>query len=609
MNSEVTLAHEVFGSEGGLLRALLESVPDRIFFKDTQSRFVKVNLTTAARFGLKDPADALGKTDFDFMAPDRAREFQEDEQRILQTGEPVVGKIEKQILPDGKVAWSSTTKVPLRDPSGRIVGILGINRDVTEHHRAEEARQHVQDELEHRVQERVAEISQRSGQLAEANAALQQQFGERQRVEQALGRERRLLRTLIDNLPDCIYAKDIEGRKTLANRADLKNLRCKTEADAIGKSDFDLFPPEIAQKFFADDQAVVKTGTPVLNREEFFFDEEGKKHWLLTSKLPLRDDNGDIIGLIGIGRDTTSLKAAEQKLEAAHKKLVEASHQAGMAEVAVGVLHNVGNVLNSVTVAAGVLRQRLRGANIAGLSKLAKLLLEQRDNLVRFLTEDERGRRVPDYVEKLAQHLESERGVMLEELDGLARNIEHINGIVSAQQSFAKVCGVTENVSLSDLVEDAIRIQGGAFERHGIQLLREYGNVPVVSIDKHRVLQIVVNLLTNAKQACDAQNPQEKRVVVRLNTAGESRVRIEVSDNGEGIRPENLPRMFSQGFTTRKEGHGFGLHSGAISARDLGGSLTVNSDGPGRGASFILELPVARASSETSITPRDPAVN
>ena len=159
-------------------------------------------------------------------------------------------------------------------------------------------------ELEQRVQKRTAELSQRNAELFQ---------------------ERLLLRTLIDNLPMAVYAKDAAGRKTLANPADLKNMRCETEADALGKTDFDFFPKEIAAKFVADDQAVVQTGQPVLNREEFFFDEEGRKHWLLTSKLPLRNQSGEIVGLVGIGRDITSLKESEQKMEALHRQLLQAS--------------------------------------------------------------------------------------------------------------------------------------------------------------------------------------------------------------------------------------------------------------------------------------------
>ncbi|HUA64981.1 MAG TPA: PAS domain S-box protein [Alphaproteobacteria bacterium] len=136
---------------------------------------------------------------------------------------------------------------------------------------------------------------------------------ERKRAEEALTRERVLLRTLIDNLPDCIYAKDAAGRKILANPADLKNLRCQTEAEAIGKTDFDFFPHDIAESFHNDDQKVLQ-GQQVINREEYVLNEEGERRWLLTSKLPLRDQSGKIVGLVGVGRDITEHKRAAEKI-------------------------------------------------------------------------------------------------------------------------------------------------------------------------------------------------------------------------------------------------------------------------------------------------------
>ena len=250
-----------------LLQAMLDNIPDRIYFKDTQSRFLKLSRTLAQRMGVADPEQAVGKTDFDFFPPEEAQEFFQDEQKIIQTGQPLINKIEMQTQHGGDVAWASVTKVPLQDEAGKVIGIAGINRDITDQKRAEEA----------------------------------------------LARERSLLRTLIDNLPDAIYAKDTAGRKTLINPADLKNFGCKTEAEAIGKNDFDLFPKDIAEKFWADDQKVIQ-GQLVLNREEYFLNAEGEKHWLLTSKLPLRDQSGTIIGLVGIGRDITKHKQAEEAL-------------------------------------------------------------------------------------------------------------------------------------------------------------------------------------------------------------------------------------------------------------------------------------------------------
>ncbi len=290
--TELSRTNETLAQAHMLLETMLDNIPDRIYFKDTQSRFVKISQALARRLGVADPEEAVGKTDFDFQPPDRAREFYEDEQKILRTGEPLINKTKKQTKPNGEITWTSTTKVPLRDEGGKVVGLVGINRDITEHKRAEEALSQTRNELERRVAERTAELS----------------------------RERRLLRTLIDNLPDGIYTKDTEGRKTMANPADLKVLGCKTEADAIGKSDFDLFPKDMAEKFWADDQKVIH-GEPVINREEFVLDEKGRKHWLLTTKLPLRDEDGKIVGLMGIGRNITEQKQVEEDLRRAYDDL------------------------------------------------------------------------------------------------------------------------------------------------------------------------------------------------------------------------------------------------------------------------------------------------
>jgi PAS domain S-box-containing protein len=403
------------------LQALLDNVPDRIYFKDAQSRFLQVNLALAKRLGVADPAQVIGKTDFDFQLPERAKEFYTDEQRIMQSGEALINKTEKQILPDGKTAWTDTTKVPLRDPEGKIIGLVGINRDITRQKQAEAGQAYEQD-LFHTLLDTIPDnvyFKDRESRIVRASkskveATLQavresyraahpaagpdawpahlanfESFGKwligksdfdtypeaharaayedeqeimrtgqpvmgkvqkamlpdgkaiwwtstkmpwrdkdgqiigtfgvssdvtaMKEAEEALSRERLLLRALIDNLPDAIYAKDTAGRKTLANPADLKNLRCKTEAEAIGKSDFDLFSKDLAEKFWADDLKVI-SGQPVINREEYFFDEDGRKRWLLTSKLPLRDLGGNMVGLIGIGRDITQQKQAEEAL-------------------------------------------------------------------------------------------------------------------------------------------------------------------------------------------------------------------------------------------------------------------------------------------------------
>jgi len=193
----------------------------------------------------------------------------------------------------------------------------------------------------------------------------------------------------------------------------------------------------------------------------------------------------------------------------------------------------------------------------------------------------------------VTQYLSNEQNYLLNEINGLAQNVEHINEIVAMQQNYASVSGVHEKITASEMVENGITMNSGAFSRHGIKVLREYEPVDSLTVDKHKVLQILVNLLRNAKYACDESGVAGKQVTVRIKRMGTDRVRIEIADNGVGIAPENLTRIFSHGFTTRKHGHGFGLHSSALAAREMGGLLTVQSEGAGKGATFILELPLS----------------
>jgi C4-dicarboxylate-specific signal transduction histidine kinase len=195
------------------------------------------------------------------------------------------------------------------------------------------------------------------------------------------------------------------------------------------------------------------------------------------------------------------------------------------------------------------------------------------------------------YLAQLAEHLACEQAAALKELSQLQKNIEHIKDIVSMQQSFAKVSGVTETVEAADLMEDTLSLNISSLVRHDIQVLREFGNVPPISVEKHKVLQILVNLVRNANQACTQSSGTDKRLTLRITNGGGS-IKMSVTDNGIGISPENRTRIFAHGFTTKADGHGFGLHSGALAAKEMGGSLTMFSDGPGRGATFILELPL-----------------
>jgi signal transduction histidine kinase len=270
-----------------------------------------------------------------------------------------------------------------------------------------------------------------------------------------------------------------------------------------------------------------------------------------------------------------------------------ASRRAGMAEVATGVLHNVGNVLNSVNVSATLLHNQVRKSETHALSKAAELLKQRNGDLEAFLTSDPRGKLMPEFIIQIAGQLQQEQGKNLHELEQLAKNVDHIKDIVAMQQSYARAAGVVEKVALASLVEDAVQINSEALTRHEVTVTRQFEEVPLLMLDKQKVLQILINLVLNAMYALDARPRDEKRLIITIAKQDQECVLIRVEDNGIGIPPENLTRIFAHGFTTRPDGHGFGLHIGALNAREMGGSLSVASEGAGCGATFTLILPMS----------------
>jgi C4-dicarboxylate-specific signal transduction histidine kinase len=282
----------------------------------------------------------------------------------------------------------------------------------------------------------------------------------------------------------------------------------------------------------------------------------------------------------------------EKELEAAQQQLMASARRAGMAEIAIGVLHNVGNVLNSINVSATLASDRLRQSKVNDLVRAANLIEEHSADLGSYLASDPKGKQLPAFLSLLATHLADERIDILKELELLTSKVNHVKTIVSTQQSYAGVSGVTETVDLSTLIDDAMKLNSASLDRHSITVVREYADLPRVRLDKQKSLQILVNLIKNAKDACsECPNLKDRKLTLKTGLANEKTLQIQVIDNGVGIPRENLTRIFAHGFTTKKSGHGFGLHSCANAAHELGGSLVAYSDGPGKGATFVLELP------------------
>lgn len=399
-----------------------------------------------------------------------------------------------------------------------------------------------------------------------------------------------LLRTLLDNLPDRIYFKDRQSRFVYFSKSFYEFHGIKPE-EVLGKTDADLFTPEHARPAFEDEQDIIRTGRRMVGKLEKETHPDGRVTWALTSKMPWVANSGAIIGTFGISKDVTALKQAEADLESAHRKLVDASRLAGMAEVATDVLHNVGNTLNSINVSCALAVDALKKWNLANLAKVPAMLQEHAGHLDDFLTMDARGKHLTEYLAAIPPHFDENKSFLLRELGQLRQNVEHVNQIVAMQQSYARVAGAEEEVEISQLIEDALRINLAALDRHAIQVTREFTPLPPILVDKHKVLQILINLIRNAKYALSDSGRPDRILTLRVDSPDPGHVRLQVIDNGIGIAPENLTRIFAHGFTTRRDGHGFGLHSGALAARELGGSLTVSSQGAGRGAEFTLLLP------------------
>jgi signal transduction histidine kinase len=279
-------------------------------------------------------------------------------------------------------------------------------------------------------------------------------------------------------------------------------------------------------------------------------------------------------------------------METAQKELVDLAHQASKAQIATDVLHNVGNILSSVNTVAGFFREQLRNSCTTGISKTAALIRKHRDDLGDFITLDPKGKKLPEYVERLAEQTEKERALLEQSAAKLSKQIEHINAIISLQQSHSRTAGLVQETSLSETIADAICINEAGFERHAAEVETQLDELPPIRTDRHKILQILVNLLSNAKYAVSASETPDKRIWVRLHRVDEQRIRIEVEDNGVGIDPENMTKIFAYGFTTKDAGHGFGLHSSANAAKQIGATLTAHSQGVEQGATFTLDLTV-----------------
>jgi PAS domain S-box-containing protein len=494
---------EELSHEHSLLRTLINNLPDAIYAKDAEARKIIANPADLENLGCKTEDEAIGKTDFDFFPQDIAEGFFADDLLVLQTGQPVINREEKVVLPNGETRWLLTSKIPWRDTAGKIIGLVGLGRDVTSQVKA----------------------------------------------EIKLKEERNLLRTVIDNLPDAIYIKDAELRKVLVNRAELKYMGCKTEAEAVGKSDRDIYPADIAAKFVADDQAIIQTGQPVLNLEEKVTNRAGESRWILSSKIPWHDANGKTIGLVGIGRDITDKKNLEAEV-------LRAQRMESLGRLATGIAHDLNNTLAPVLISVELLRQKLQDADslhvLAAIEASARRAGDTVKQVLSFSREAE-GRRTSVNPCRLA--------------DGVVR--------IAAQT-------VPKNVRIeTQVAENLWSILGNPLELH----------------------QMLLNLCTNAGEAMPdggqltlaAQNftVDAQFAGMHSGVVAGPHVLLVVSDTGIGIAPELRDRIFEPFFTTKELGKknvGLGLSTALSIVKGHHGIILVKSE-IGKGSIFQIYLP------------------
>ncbi len=395
------------------------------------------------------------------------------------------------------------------------------------------------------------------------------------------------VKKVLDVLSDGVVLTDEKGRIVLANEA-FEQVAPKVEPSLIGRTlsmlkwahndpEVRLFEPPWSEVLR---EGITRRGVPLVLESM-----QGTSHNSLVSATPILGPNGEQRGVLASFTDVTELEKKNQEL-------VDASRRAGMAEIATDVLHNVGNALNRLNVATTTVLEKLSASKLPKLRSVAAMISERQQDLGRFLTEDPQGKHIPSYLVKVTEILCEEQNEILKIVQSLAASVDDITEIVRTQQAHASNSRCRVVTSLSEVCESALKLNETALKQQGVAVIREFGSIDRVVLDKSRLGQILCNLIRNAVEALADNGNEEKRLTIRLLTPEEDKLRLEVADNGVGIPPENLTKIFQHGFTTKKDGHGFGLHSSALAAKEMGGSLGAHSEGPGQGALFVLELPL-----------------
>lgn len=441
-----------------------------------------------------------------------------------------------------------------------------------------------------RVQEVNAELENR---VARRTADLTMEISERQMSEAKLANQEKLLRTLIDGLPVCLYVKDAAGRFLTSNVEHTRLLGATTESEVVGKCLHDFYPQLEAQQAECDDREILKHGKPLLAHEQRTRSADGDC-WHSVTKMPVRDTDGRITSLVGISLDVTARKNAETEKENLQAQLVAIARQAGMADVAASVLHQIGNCLNSVNVSATCAAESIRKLRLPLLGKIAEVLREHAADLPAFFSNDSRAKVVPKILVELVEDFGSEQRRSLEELARLMVGIDGIKAVLASQECLADGTDLLETVKIVGLMDEALRLHEQAGANARITIVRQYSANAEVRVDRQKIIRALRSLLRYTDYIRSEANHLPVTMFVRVKADSEWAL-LEVEYDRVGISREDLTRIFAPefGFSSRERTNEF--HLSALVAQDAGGSLTADQGDGGDGTVFVLALPLAAA--------------
>jgi PAS domain S-box-containing protein len=435
---------------------------------------------------------------------------------------------------------------------------------------------------------------------------------DQKQAQEEILRERILLRTLIDNLPDTIYVKDNEGRKIIANRADVAAIGAKGEAEVIGKTDLELFPNSIGLRAYKDDMEVLRTGEPLLNREEFLYNDKGEKFWLSTSKVPVYDEHGKISRILGIGHNITERKRAEEALNKLNQELAAQSEELktansqlllqqeqelekaiaqGKFEIASEVLHDIGNALVGFGSYLTRINRVAESNNVESVRNLATFLKTQQAEIGNAIGSDKAAALVA-ITESIAKSQGDNQKEMSTAITELLNIVSHIQEILNIQRQSVRNHNSSHErkpVNLGGIIDDCRSMLFASFDKKGVKFNVNVkpGNY-VIKGDHTKLMQVMLNVIKNSLEAIDMEN-ENKFILVSMESANEY-ILLKVTDNGQGFDKKTSDRFFERGFTTKKKGTGLGLYNCRSIVESHAGTFDISSDGPGQGAVTTIKF-------------------